>query len=229
MAFVGFIKEYQTLIGSFLGVIFPIGLWFVYKFFEKREAEKESKKEVEKIFLRAVRECEDSIKNMTLFAEKLQKNIKINNTSFDVILPPQLNRIEISNERLAILSKNLHHIISQQIDIAISEAKKFNGWLEQYEKMPVFIFDANIKVLQAGLQTKETVVKEYYKDLIRYADGVMENLQLHSRLIQLHLLRPVMSIQAKAKDLERLFITNGLEDFLDTAADAFLFMNKGFQ
>ena len=70
------------------------------------------------------------------------------------------------------LSKNLNHILSQQIDIANSAAKKFNGWLEQYERMPELIFANNVKIFEVGLETKEEALKDYNRDMGLFADVI---------------------------------------------------------
>jgi hypothetical protein len=223
---INLIKEYQTLIGSFIGALSPVALWFLYKLFEKKEAKKDSKKEIEKIFLAASRECDDSIKNLLSYIDNLKKSVELNNKNFKVTLPPRFNRVIVNEDHLVVLSRNLHHFISQQIDIANSAVKKFNGWLDQFERMPEFLFDGSLKMLQVGLDSKETIIRVYYNDLNEFIKMVSDHMNEHAKTIQLHLLRPVFVLKEKKAHLEKLFYSDELENYLDKIADTYLFLNK---
>jgi hypothetical protein len=226
MDYIFLIKEYQTLIGSlvgsFLAIISSVGLWFLNSYFKERKEIEDSKKEIERIFIAALRECEDSINNIKFYVESLEKNIRAKNESFDVIIPPKFNRVVINEDHLIGLSKNLHSLVCEQINIANSAAKKFNGWLEQFEETPIFLFEASMKVLQAGLKTKEETTKEYYKDLDRYAKVITDHIDHNFETIQLHLFRPVVAVKDKERHLENLFSSNELDDFLDGIAKSTL-------
>jgi len=225
MDLINFIKDYQALVGSFIGIISSIAVWFLFKFFEKKEIEKDSKKEIISIFAISLRECEDSMRDLISFAQELEKNVKSENGSFDIILPSKFNKIPVNENVLANLSKHLHPLICEQINIANSAAKLFNNRLLQYEEMPVFIFNANIKILQTGIETKEKVIIDYYKDLDIYAKGIITSLNNDSEKIRQHLLRPVVVMRDKERNLEKLFLSNKLDDYLDEKAKAILSIN----
>jgi hypothetical protein len=215
-----FIKEYQglvgTVVGSFLAIISSVFLWTFKVWFEQKREVKDNKNEIEKIFLAALRECDDSLVNMARYADKLGEIITLKEKGFDLILPPKFNRIYVNEDRLIAISKNMHHIISQQIDIASSAVKKFNGWLEQYERVPEFIFHANIQILETGLKQKEEVVKNYHADLIMYREGILRLINEDASIIKLHLLRPASALQHTSRNLERLSFLKQLEKTLDS-------------
>jgi len=223
------IKEYQgligTLVGSFLAIVSSISLWIFKGKIEARRELKNNNKEIEKIFIAAIRECIDSENNLIAYVEEVERKMNKDNKDLNVFLPPKLNRVYVNEDRLIALSRKLDHVSSQQIDIASSAVKKFNGWLEQFEKTPEFIFDASIKILQTDLKSKGEVVKDYYKSIKRYNESVKE-FNERVEITKLHILRPVAAMQHKKRNLEKLFISNKLESALDSFSKCFLLVNK---
>jgi hypothetical protein len=225
-----FIKEYQTLIGSivgsFLAIISSILLWSLKTRFEKRDRIRGDKQEVEKIFLMASRECQESIDNLKDFIDKSKEVIKSKTTEMNVILPAKFNKISINEERLFVLSKNFHHIISQQIDVAVSAAKKFNSWLEMYEEFPQIFYKYSIDALKANIKSRDEAIKSYQDDQERYISGIKNCLKNEVGIIQVHLLRPVIAMQNKDKDLEKMMFSGGLDKIMDNGAKYYLDLNN---
>jgi hypothetical protein len=230
MSVIEFIKEYQTLIGSivgsFLAVISSIFLWSLKTRFEKNSQIKGDKKEVENIFFMALRECQDSIDNLHNFINKSKESAKIKPTEMHVILPAKFNKIYINEERLFILSKNFHHIVSQQIDIAVSAAKKFNSWLEMYEGFPEFIYNHNIEDLRTKTKSREEMIKSYSEDQEKYFLGIEDCLKNKVDIIQVQLIRPVFALQKKDKELEWMALSGNLDKIMDDGARFYLDLNS---
>jgi len=230
MRLIEFIKEYKTLIGSIIGsffaIISSIGLWYLKTRFEKNSQIRGDKKEVENIFLRASRECQDSIGNLKNFVNKSGEIIKNRTAELNVILPAKFNKIYINEERLFVLSKNFHHIISQQIDIAVSAAKKFNSWLEMYEESPQIFYKYNIEDLKANIKSKDEMIESFQEDQRRYILGIEDCLKNKVEIIQIQLLRPVVALQKKDKGLEGMALSGNLDKILDDEAKFNLKLNN---
>ncbi|MDD5528172.1 MAG: hypothetical protein PHO56_04355 [Patescibacteria group bacterium] len=225
-----FIKEYQTLIGSivgsFLAIISSIGLWYIKTHFEKNSQIKGDKKEVENIFFRASRECQDSIGNLKNFVNKSGEILKNRAAELNVILPAEFNKIYINEERLFVLSKNFHHIISQQIDIAVSAAKKFNSWLEMYEESPRILYKYNIEDLKVNIKSKDETIKSFQEDQRQYILGIEDCLKNKVKIIQIQLLRPAVALQKKDKELEEMALSGKLDKIMDDEAKLNLELNN---
>jgi hypothetical protein len=230
MFFIEYIKEYQTLIGSvvgsFLAIISSIILWSLKTYFEKKSQIKCDKQEVEKIFLMASRECQDSIDNLKNFVEMSKEVAKNTAEEMNVIIPSRFNKISINEERLFVLSKNFHHAISQQIDIAISAAKKFNSWLGMYEEFPQIFYKYSIEALKANIKSRDEAIKSYQEDQKKYIMGIENCLKNEVDTIQIQLLRPVIAIQNKDKDLEKMMISGWLDKVMDERAKQYFDLNN---
>src|SRR4030042_5751474 len=103
--------------GSFLGVIFAIIFWYFTSYINKRRKIKNNKKEIEKIFLMAIRESEDALRDLKKYVSATRETLKRLRTELSVGIPPRFNRIYINEERLFLLSKGLNFITSQQVDL----------------------------------------------------------------------------------------------------------------
>ncbi|MDD4901729.1 MAG: hypothetical protein PHE24_01195 [Patescibacteria group bacterium] len=222
MSLIEFIKEYQTLIGSLVGsffaIISSIGLWCLKTYVEKKRQIKGDKKEVENIFLRASRECQDSIGNLKNFVNKSGEILKNRTAELNVIFPAKFNKIYINEERLFVLSKNFHYIISQQIDIAVSAAKKFNSWLEMYEEFPEIFYNHNIEDLKVNIKSKDEMIKSFQEDQRQYILGIEDCLKNKVKTIQIQLLRPAVALQKKDNELEGMALSGNLDKILDHEA-----------
>jgi hypothetical protein len=197
MHVLNFVKEYQSLAGSFLAVIFSIGLWYAKEVFEKRKEIRSNKEEVKNIFLMATRESEDAIKDVRMYVTEASKVLTEKKEKINISLPPKFNRIYINEERLFSLKNNLDFILAQQIDIAVSSAKKFNGYLDNFEFMPKFIFDGTMRLIETGVSTKEGALKDYKRDQTKNLDK-METLMNDEMLtVQMHLFRPIVAQSPK--------------------------------
>lgn len=201
MALLELINKYQTLIGSFLGIIFSVGFWFLKMYFDKKRQIMGSKKEIERIFFMAARESEDALRDLKMYVEVVCKNLGIKEAGMDVFLPPKFNRIYINEERLFMLSQNLDFMISQQIDIATSSAKKFNGYLDQFESAPIAIFEYTIKMLQTGMISKDKVSRNYDLQREKYIKHIEHIIDNYVEILQKHLLRPIVAQNYKESNL----------------------------
>lgn len=214
-----FIKDYQSLLGSFMALTGSLFVFWLSSFLNKRKEIKDNKKEIEKIFLMAFRECDLSVNDLELFFNAIQRNIKDRKGKMDVLLPPRFNRIFINEERLFVLSKNLDHIFSQQIDIATSALKRFNGYLEQFEEMSKLMFDCEFKSVQAGIISKKEAIKNYEESRKKYSENIKKCLSSDIKIIKRHILRPIMIQQIKAKQLKNENFLINLDEYLDNIAD----------
>ena len=213
------IKDYQTLVGtltgSFLAIISSILLWSLKEWHDHRKKIKDAKKEIENIFLMATRESEDAMKDLAGYI-KAVRSIKENAKEIDILVPPRFNRIYINEERLFTLKKDLNFIISQQIDIAVSSAKKFNGYLDQFESSPDTILATTLKMLQAGLISKERAIESYNFDKKVNLNNMESNLKGSMLRVQKHLLRPIIVQSPKYR---RISDGVNIDSELDMEAD----------
>jgi hypothetical protein len=229
MNFLEVIKTYQTLIGTFLGsflaIISSILLWSFKNYFEEKKQVENDKKEVEKIFLMASRECSDSINNLKNFVKETKKMIERHSDEISLLIPSRFNKIYINQERLFSLSKRFHHAISQQIDVAVYDAKEFNSWLEMYERFPEIIYKNNVDTIKLGLKTKEGAMKECVADWEKFISSIEKTIKEHVGVIQLRLLRPALAVLYKDKELERMMASGQLDKILENQAKAYLDLN----
>jgi len=207
MNFVEIIKEYQTLAGtlagSFLAIISSILLWSLKEWYESRNKIKNNKKEIENIFFMAARESEDALKDIKMYIVEARKGLDKSGEKIFISVPPKLNRIYVNEERLFLLKNNLGFLFSQQIEIAISSAKKFNGYLDQIESVPIFIFDSIIKMLETNILSKDEAMKDYKIDQIRYLNNTEFLLKNDFLVAQRHLFRPIVVQLPKYKNLPK--------------------------
>jgi hypothetical protein len=224
------IKEYQSLLGSSLGVAGSVFvIWFTLFLTKKKEIEG-SKKEIEKIFLMASREFASSVADLELYLTNVCDSLKKTENVMDISLTPKFNFISINEERLFSISKNLDHIFSQQIDIATSAAKRFNGYLEHYEVMPKMLFDYNVKCLEAGLMAKEEVAKDYKESRKNYLESIKNCLNKDVPILRRHLLRPIMVQDYTNKEIFKMVLSGvDLDKKLDENAEIILVSNNYFQ
>lgn len=207
MNMLNFINEYQTLIGallgSFLAVLSSLFLWYLKEQAENRKLTKNNHKEIENIFFMATRESEDAFKDIQLYVHGTQASLKKKSKGLSLSIPPRFNRIHVNEERLAIIKQGLSFLVSQQIDIAVSSAKKFNGYLDHFEHQPVFIFDATTKLIQSGVLSKEEAIKEYSGDQMRYLSQISALLDKEIITVQRHLFRPIVAQLPKYRKIPR--------------------------
>lgn len=199
-----FIKEYQALIGSFIGLFFSVVFLYLKLHVEKKHKVENDKKEIEKIFSMAVRESEDIIKDLDMYISTVLSDLKIKKGGLNLFIPPKFNRIYINEERLFSLTKNLEFIISQQIDIAISSAKKLNNDLDQLENYPKFIYENTIKIIQSGLDTKEEAIENYVNDQEQYLKRIKDLLDGDFKIFQIHLFRPIVALAYGDRKLKKI-------------------------
>ncbi len=204
MNLVEFIKEYQSLVGSFLAVISSLFIVFINFYINRRKEIRGSKKEIEEIFLMAARESEDIVKDLEYFLFEARKKLQKREAGMLVFVPPKFNRIYLNEERLFGLKKNLGFILSQQVDIATSSGKKLNGYLNHFENGPGLIFDKAIKVLEVELMTKDKAIGVYIKDLENYLNGIEKILSGEIGIAQKHLLRPVVAQKHGECELDKM-------------------------
>lgn len=223
-----FIKDYQSLIGSFLALTGSLAVFCLAFFVNKRKEIADSKKEIEKIFLMASRECDLSIDDLKLFSKETQKQIENKKGKMDVFIAPRFNRIFINEERLFALSKNLDNITSQQVDIAVSAIKRFNGYLDQFEEAPKLIFDFDLKSLQAGVITKEEAIKDYEESQKSYIENIKKCLNNEIKIVRRHILRPIIIQQINIKQVKNEVSIENLDKQLDDLAEKLLIMNGVF-
>lgn len=199
MDIIDLIKEYQTLagtlIGSFLAIISSVFLWSLKEWYENRKKIKETQKEIENIFNMATRESEDAFKDVEMYVTKAREALN-KDKKITISIPPKFNRVYLNEERLFFIKNNLDFLTSQQIDIAVSSAKKFNGYLDQFESMPLFLFDTMTKEIETGIFTQEDALKNYKNDQIRDLDRIEKLLNEGMLIVQRHLFRPIV-VQSK--------------------------------
>lgn len=201
MAFIKFINEYQTLVGSFLAIFSTIMLWYIKELYEKNKQLKNNKKEIKDIFFMASREAEESVMDLVDYVGKLRKNIGKNKNGMDIFQHLKFNRVYINQERLFVLKQGANFILSQQIDIAVTSANKFNGILEGIEFEPSFIFDSTLKLIEAGIETKEASIRSYIKDQEAFIKKIEFLLEHHIKKAQVLMLRPVVAIAPKYENV----------------------------
>lgn len=219
----GFIYSYQTLIGSFLGVTLPIGLWYAKDLLEARRQKKRNRAEIHDIFFMAGRESEEAVKNIRHFTGSVRNSLNgYGVEKFHVFTTPRFSRVYINEDRLFELKHGLDFETSQQIDIAVSAAKMFNGYLDQFEKGPDFIFESTVRMLESGLISKEKAQKEYFEDTYRNI-GKMEGM-LKKELIscQRHMLRPIVALAHKRSQLKKWCSAGVMDRILDDEASQML-------
>ncbi len=225
MALLNFIKDYQALIGSFLGLIFSVAFLYYKLYLEKKCKIENDKKEIEKIFFMAFRESEDAIKDLNMFISKVRNDLKNAKDEINVFIPPKFNRIYINEERLFTLSKDLSFIISQQVDIATSAVKKFNNDFEQLEFIPKFIFEGTIKILKSNLISKEKAINDYVRDQEKYLKMADSILNKDVKVLQRHLFRPIVALVLENKELNNI-PKNELDNYLDKKAELLCVASK---
>jgi hypothetical protein len=201
MTFGKFIHEYQTLIGSFLAIFSTIMLWYFKEVHEKNKQLQNNKKEIEDLFFMASREAEESVMDLIDYADKLRKNLGKKENVMDVFQHLKFNKVYINQERLFVLKQGASFILSQQIDIAVTAANKFNGILEGIEFGPTFIFDSTIKLIEAGVETKELAIKNYIKDQEAYVKNIEFMLDHHIKKAQILMLRPLAAMAPKYENV----------------------------
>jgi hypothetical protein len=174
----------------------------------------------------ASRECHDSVNSLKKFVKKTKEIVDENSDNIVLALPSRFNKIYINQERLFLLSKNLHHIVSQQIDIAVYDAKEFNSWLDMYEKLPEVIYRNNMETIKLELKTKEEVIKEYLADLDNFVCNMGECIKNNVCVIQLRLLRPALALLHKDGELEKMMSDGVLDKKLEQEAINYLELNS---
>lgn len=217
------ITQYQTLIGSILGsflaILSSIFLWYLKEFADIGKRIRDNEKEIERIFFMATRDSEDALTDLKYYVTDAKKHTEESTTELLLNIPPKFNRIHINEERLTLLKEGLSFVTSQQIDIAVTSAKKFNGYLEQIERMPTLMFDYIIKMLQSGFLTKDEVIEMFNADQLRHLTQTEAMLNKEVITCQRHLFRPVVSLSKKWEKISKNIPTEVLDKMLDTEAD----------
>lgn len=198
------IDKYQTLIGAFVGsflaILSSILLWFLKDFYENRRLIKNARKEIDSIFWMAGRDSEEAMRDMKhvipSIKEGVVKMVEENDLLF--FTPPKLNRVFIDEARLITLKQPLDFITQQQIDIAISSVKKFNGYLDHFESLPDYIFDSNIKLINLYSTSREDGVKMYKENIDEYLAHFESIIPTHLETAQRNILRPIVAQISKA-------------------------------
>lgn len=201
MIFGKFINEYQTLVGSFLAIFSTIMLWYLKELYEKNKQLKNNEKEIKDIFFMVSRDAEESVMDLVDYANELRKNLNKNKNEMDVFQHSKFNKVYINQERLFVLKQGANFILSQQIDIAVTSANKFNGILESIEIGPSFIFNSTIKLITARVETKEIAIRNYIKDQEAFIKKIEFLLKHHIKKAQILMLRPVVAIAPKYKNV----------------------------
>lgn len=219
---INFARDYQSLIGSFVAVIFASLFWYIqFKFSEFLERKKFGK-EIENIFLMATRESEMAFKNVQGYLTEARRALEKHKDEIHLITPTQFSRVYVNEERLFTLKSNLDFIISQQIDIAVSAAKMFNSYLESFEEATNLIFDSNMRLLELGLIDKERAIKEYNADQSQHFKQIEELLKHNMLTAQRHLFRPIVA-QAQSRKRPWRKVPLGMADsILDAQAEVML-------
>ncbi len=203
-----FINTYQTLIGTFVGsflaILSSVLLWFLKEGYEKRKLTKNNRDEIDSIFFMAGRDSEEAVRDMAHVIPNIREGTtKMTSEKNLLFLTPQkLNRVFISEERLTTLKQGLDLVTQQQVDIAISAVKKFNGYLENFESIPMYIFDSNIKLINSFPHIKEEAVKMYKENIEAYLAHFEEIIPLHIETAQRNMLRPIVA-QANKDNIKR--------------------------
>lgn len=193
-----FVITYQPLIGSFLAITSSVFLWYLKHLFDERKQFKNSEKEIENIFLYASRESEEAFKNLEYYVSGVRNSLSMEKEGgMHVFVPPKFSRINLNEDRLFQLKSKLDFTTSQQIDIAMSSARTFNGFMDGFERTPEFIFEASARLVETGFETKEESSKDYYKSIKHELDKIESMLKKEILTSQRHLLRPVASIASK--------------------------------
>ncbi len=222
---IAFIDKYQTLIGAFAGsllaVLSSVFLYLIKDSYEKEKLIKNNGNEIESIFYMAGRDSYEAVRDMKHVLPNIRagmtKMVKENDLLF--FTPPKLNKVFISEERLTILKQGLSFIAQQQIDIAISAVKKFNGYINQFESMPAYIFDTNIKLINLYPHTKEEAVKMYKENVDEYLNYFENIMKTHIESAQRDMLKPVVINGDKnlLKELNKLKVSEA-DKVLNTMA-----------
>lgn len=193
------IDKYQTLIGTFLGsflaIISSVLLWFLKEAYDNRKLIKDSRKEIDSIFWMAGRDSEEAVRDMKHVIPSLKKDIAkmIQENDLLFFTPPKLNRVFIDEARLIELKQPLDPVTQQQVSIAISSVKKFNGYLENFESLPGYIFDSNIKLINLYPTKKEDGVKMYKENVDEYISHFEQIIPTHLESAQRNMLRPIVA------------------------------------
>lgn len=222
MSFIQLISEYQTLAGTFLGsflaIISSLFLWSLKEWHERRKSIKDAEQEIRNIFNMASRESEDAYKDVKIYIKKAKESLGTNQKMV-ISIPPKFNRIYLNEERLFSLKGNLDFLASQQIDIAVSSAKKFNNYLDQFEFMPPFLFNSLTKEIQAGIFSTEDALKNYKIDQLRDLDRIGKLLGEGMLIAQRNLFRPIIVQSKKYRKIPKFV---NVDSQLDMEADLVL-------
>ena len=221
-----FINIYQTLIGSFLAIISSVALWYLQEWNKNRTHFKSNAKEIENIFLMAMRESELVLENMEYYVSATRKSLK-NVKEIGISLPPRFNQIYINEERLFLLKDGLGSVMSQQVDIAISAAKVINGHSESFGHAPQALFDNSMRLIEAGITPKEKALEKYLTSLHSYLNTMDETLKGGFITAQRHLLRPVIACAyINNKDFLNSIPEESIDDTFDKQAGIILMEAK---
>jgi len=226
MNIIEFIKEYQTLIGSFLAIFSTICLWYFKEAYDKRKQIINNKKEINDIFFMMARDTEECVRDLVKYIPNIEKKILENEEEVHIFQHSKFNRIYINEERLFTLKQGLDFILSQQIDIAISSAKKFNSFMESIEAEPIFIFDITVKTIQSGLESKEKAFSDYKLSLKSYLKKLKFLLNNDIEKAQINVLRPVAALAPKYKEIYEKIPIEEIDEILDKEAEFILIALK---
>lgn len=212
------IKEYQVLVG----ILSPIALWYLKELYDKRKELKNNKKEIENIFFMMARDSEESVKDIIAYIQLVRESLKSNKDEINVFQHSKFNRIYINEERLFTLKKDIGFVLSQQIDIAISSAKKFNSYMESIETEPVLLFDVTVKTIESSIETKEKALAGYERDLNSFLNRLTFMTENDIRKAQINILRPVVALSPKYKKFSKRKTSPLMDQVLNDEAEIIL-------
>ncbi len=205
-----------------MAIVSSIGLWYIKDQFDRSREKKEAEKEIENIFFYASRESEEALKNIENYVSGVRKSLEDKEDDIDIFIPQKLTRVNLNEDRLFSLKKQLDFNTSQQVDIAMSAARVMNGYLEGFERTPQFIFDATIQLISSGINTKEKAIRSYNTDIRRQLDSIESLTKDEIIIVQRHLLRPVAALASKKqlKTIPRELMDEMLDDHADLILSA---------
>jgi hypothetical protein len=213
-------KYMEIIHGILIGSIGPIIIWFIKERFDRHQLKKNNIKEIENIFMMAIRESEEAIKDLNDYIKSVKSNLPKLNNDLGLFEVGHLNRIYIDEVHIQKLKYRLTFEESQQIDIAVSDIKKFNSYLASFEERPYKVFKLIIDLMNLGIKTNEENIKYYKENTESELSRIQKVLDIHVPKIQNHILRPI-AVFTYIKSGQKLSDPN-LNESLDYATDLLL-------
>jgi hypothetical protein len=210
----------EIIYGILIGSIGPIIVWFIKERFDRYQLKKNNKKEIVNIFMMAIRESEEAIKDLDDYIKSVKSNLPKLDKDLGLFEVGHLNRIYIDEAHIQKLKYRLSFEESQQIDIAVSDIKKFNSYLESFESRPYKLFKIIIDLMNLGIKTKEENIKYYKENIKTELLRIQKVLDIHFPIVQNHMLRPA-AVFAYIETGQKINDPN-LDKSLDFATDLLL-------